>query len=88
MGLVLKRFDEITELAYIDYISEWEQDNEPIVPSASKRNGLSFEDLVKRWEYEESKGISVCGLIPSTLFLMVTDNDILNELQQRQRSFL
>lgn len=74
-GLILKRFDEITEFAYIDYISEWEQDYGDIVPSASKRNNMSFDDLLKKWAFEESEGISVCGLIPSTLFFMVDDND-------------
>ena len=75
MSYILKRFDEVTEFAYIDYISEWEQNYEPIVPSASKRNGMSFEELIKKWAFEESEGISVCGLIPSTLFFMVNDND-------------
>lgn len=75
MSFILKRFDEITEISYIDYISEWEQNNEPIVPSATKRNNMSFEDLLKKWAFEESEGISVCGLIPATLFFMVNDND-------------
>ena len=49
MSLKLLEYTKITENQYNNYIQEWEKSNELIVPSAIKRNGESFSNMMKKW---------------------------------------
>ena len=74
MHLTLVRYSEITEDQYLDYITEWEQNEEHIIPSASKRNNREFAQIMKKW-YEDETDIPLQnGFVPSTLFFLINDN--------------
>ena len=62
------------EQAYLDYISEWENSNEKIVPYAARREGMSFSDLLSRWEYESTENVRGKGFVPASLFFYIDDD--------------
>ena len=64
-----------TEKEYIDYITEWEAAGEKIVPSASKRDNMSFKELVNKWEEYESENMCEKGLVPSSIYFLVDDDE-------------
>ena len=63
------------EKEYIDYITEWEATGEKIVPSASKRANMSFKELVNKWEEYESENMYEKGLVPSSIYFLVDDDE-------------
>jgi predicted acetyltransferase len=72
------------EKEYIDYITEWEATGEKIVPSASKRDNMSFKELVNKWEEYESENMCEKGLVPSSIyFLMDEDKKIYGAIDIR-----
>lgn len=74
MTYKLIKFDEISESAYIDYISEWENNNEVIVPYAARREEASFVTLQARWQNDTTDAVRSSGFVPSTLFFLETEN--------------
>jgi len=62
------------EKEYIDYITEWEATGEKIVPSASKRDNMSFKELVNKWEEYESENMYEKGLVPSLIYFLMDDD--------------
>ncbi len=68
-------FTEVIEEEYINYIEEWEKANESIVPSASKRNNLSFNELKQQWLYHQTDAMFKEGFVPSTLYFLVYENN-------------
>lgn len=60
--------------AYIDYIEEWENRGEKIVPYAARRNGEVYEQVLLRWEGDESDAAFEKGFVPSTILFMVDEN--------------
>ena len=72
--------------AYIDYISEWEDSGEKIVPAASKRDGMSYEDLLENWEENKSEEELEKGFVPASLYFLIDENEkILGALHFRHR---
>ena len=69
----LIRFDEIKENQYIDYIQEWEREDELIVPAISARGTLNFFELMNRWKISETDEIYKIGFVPSTLYFLIDD---------------
>lgn len=63
------------ENAYIDYITEWEESGEEIVPFASKRNGLDYKELLYRWEVLSTDRAYDHGFVPSSLYFLVDENN-------------
>jgi predicted acetyltransferase len=63
------------ENQYIDYISEWENKAEKIVPSGAKRNGRDYKDLVEEWKINKTEKAYEQGFVPSTLYFLVDEND-------------
>ncbi|TVR55156.1 MAG: GNAT family N-acetyltransferase [Spirochaetaceae bacterium] len=67
---LLFRFSEIDEPGYVEYISEWERSGEVIVPSATRRDGRSFQKMMKKWVEDETDTAVERGLVPATLFFL------------------
>ena len=85
----LLRFDEIDELDYLIYIKEWEDSGEKIVPMASARAEISFDDFLKRMRKRETDKVREKGLVPATLYFLVDEKnkicgalDIIHELNE------
>ncbi len=90
----LLRFDEIDELDYLIYIKEWEDSGEKIVPMASARAEISFDDFLKRMRERETDEIRERGLVPATLYFLVDEKnkicgalDIRHELNEYLEKF-
>lgn len=90
----LLRFDEIDELDYLIYIKEWEDSGEKIVPMASARAEVSFDDFLKRMRERERDEIREKGLVPATLYFLVDEKnkicgalDIRHELNEYLEKF-
>lgn len=71
----LVEFTYILEEQYLSYIVEWEQTGENIVPSATKRNNLSFDELMQRWLSDKTDEAYKKGFVPSTLYFLVDENE-------------
>lgn len=71
----LVEFTNILEEQYLSYINEWEQTGEGIVPSATKRNNLSFNELIQKWHSDKTDESYKKGFVPSTLYFLVDDNE-------------
>ncbi len=72
------------EPRYDDYIREWEDLGEKIVPFASKRNDKSYKDLVNEWEQLATEKAYNLGLVPGTLYFLIGEsNNIYGALQIR-----
>jgi len=74
MTLKLVRYDEVSEENYIDYISEWELQKEKVIPSASRRDGHSFSEMMNKWKEDETDIPISKGFVPATLYFL-TDNN-------------
>ena len=90
----LLRFDEIDELDYLIYIKEWEDSGEKIVPMASAKAEVSFDDFLKRMRERETDEIREKGLVPATLYFLVDEKnkicgalDIRHELNEYLEKF-
>ena len=90
----LLRFDEIDELDYLIYIKEWEDSGEKIVPMASARAEISFDDFLKRMRERETDKVREKGLVPATLYFLVDEKnkicgalDIRHELNEYLERF-
>ena len=71
--MTLVRYNEIKESAYIEYISEWENDGKKIVPGASDRKGRPFEEMMIKWISNEEDIMYEKGLVPSTLYFLINN---------------
>lgn len=83
ISIKLLRFDEILEKGYLDYIEEWELSGEKIVPWASRREGLSFDNLIERWTRDEADEVYKNGFVPSTLYFLVDNERVLGAIHLR-----
>ncbi len=63
--------------SYIDYIAKWESTKEYIIPYASRRNGMSYKELLKSWRDGETIKAYTKGLVPATLYFLVDENNII-----------
>lgn len=75
MTVKLVDFKNISEQEYINYIEEWEQTGESIVPSATKRRNLSYNNLVIKWLYDQTDEVYKDGFVPSTLYFLVNEKE-------------
>ena len=90
----LLRFDEIDELDYLIYIKEWEDSGEKIVPMASARAEISFDDFFVIMRERETDKVREKGLVPATLYFLVDEKnkicgalDIRHELNEYLEKF-
>ena len=73
MSLKLVRYDEVSEENYIDYISEWETYQEEIIPTAVRRDGRPFSEMVNKWREDETDIPISKGFVPATLYFLIDD---------------
>jgi len=74
MTLKLVRYDEVIEENYIDYISEWELHEEKVIPSAARRDGHSFSEMMNKWKEDETDIPVSKGFVPATLYFLTDIN--------------
>jgi predicted acetyltransferase len=71
---IIQKYPVINESEYLEYIKEWENTGEKIVPSTTNRKHLSFDEMKKKWEMEETKEMYKLGFVPSTLYYFIENN--------------
>lgn len=69
----LVKYNEIDEKEYDLYMSEWEKNSETIVPLASSRGDLDFEQVQKKFHDRTLETVREKGFVPATLFFLVDD---------------
>jgi len=69
--MILVPYNKINKSAYIEYISEWENDGKTIILSASDRKGRTFEEMMSKWISNEEDIMYEKGLVPSTLYFLI-----------------
>ena len=67
----LVKFDEIGEEQFEEYIEEWGNEPQKIVPSSSERKNRTFHEMMNKWKNDEIDDVISRGLVPSTLFFSV-----------------
>lgn len=72
MKCELVRFDRVSASEYVDYIQEWENRGERVIPSSSRRDGRSFAEMSAKWRDDETAIAVQKGFVPSTLYFLVT----------------
>jgi predicted acetyltransferase len=70
----LVKYNEVSQKEYEDYITEWENAGEDIIPGASNPKGRSFDEMVNQWIYDETDAPYERGFVPGTLFFMVDEH--------------
>jgi predicted acetyltransferase len=86
MELRLIEYKDVLEFEYIDYIQEWESTKETIVPSATKRNRMSYIELMDKWTLDETDKKYELGFVPSTLYFLVNNQDRIFRTKKRCNS--
>lgn len=82
----LSRYDEIQESDYLDYIAEWEESGERIVPAATERRARDFGQVVEAWRLREAEETCGKGKVPATLYFLVGETGgILGAIDFRHR---
>ena len=66
----LLKYKEITEKQYIEYITDWEESKEKIIPGSTARKGRSFKDMKQLWKLHDSDEIRQQNLVPGTMFFL------------------
>jgi predicted acetyltransferase len=74
MNLKLIRYDEINEENFIEYISEWETHGETVIPSATRRDGRPFSEIMNKWREDETDIPVSKGFVPATLYFLIDNN--------------
>ncbi len=74
MSLNLVRYNEVSEEKYIDYISEWETHKEKVIPSATRREGRSFSEMMNKWREDETDIPISKGFVPATLYFLTDES--------------
>ena len=69
----LVKYNEIDEKEYDFYMTEWEKNVETIVPLASSRGDLDFEQVQKKFHDRTLETVREKGFVPATLFFLVDD---------------
>jgi len=66
----LKKYYEINEDQYIDYIEEWEHTGVRISPAQSARDNETYTELQVRWNEYESDTMKNRNMVPATLYFL------------------
>jgi len=69
--LKLVKYLEIHKNQYEEYIREWEESGENIVPYAATRMDKSFAELQEKWKEDETEIMYQKGFVPSTLYFLI-----------------
>lgn len=84
MELMLVKPSIILEREYEEYIKEWEEVGEKIVPYASRRHKDDFLQLLNHWQISETDLVREKALVPASLYFLVDkDNKIYGAIDLR-----
>lgn len=72
--LKLIKYSEINESEYISYIEEWEATGVRINPYATTRDGRPFDEMMGKWQWDESEVVREKDLVPATLYFLSDDS--------------
>lgn len=72
---------QITEKMYQDYLDAWS--NEKMVPYAVTLRADNFEAQMKRWDFEATDGIKSEGFVPSELYFLLDQEEIVGAIHLR-----
>lgn len=72
-GMTLKRPEEVSKEAYMDYINEWQESGERFIPSACGLRDMTYETWLR--ENILSRTMVKEGLVPATSFFLVDEAD-------------
>jgi len=61
------------EAAYCDYILEWEASGDKIVPYASSRRGMTYDELLADWKESKTDLVYKKGFVPASLYFLVDE---------------
>lgn len=59
---------------FLDYISEWEQEGDKIVPSATNRCGKAFNQLFREWSIDKTNVPYKKGFVPASLYFLINEH--------------
>lgn len=62
------------ERSYNDYTDEWEKAGENIIPTAAKREGKPFKQLVQEWGVQKTDRMYEQGWVPASLYFLIDEN--------------
>jgi predicted acetyltransferase len=62
------------EKEYNDYIDEWEQLGESIIPAASIRNNFNYKYLIEKWREQKTNKVYEQGFVPASIYFLVDEN--------------
>lgn len=62
------------EKEYNDYIDEWENAGEKIVPYASRKNNVDYKDLINNWGEQSTNKAREHGFVPASLYFLIDEN--------------
>lgn len=60
---------------YDNYIGEWEKSGEEIVPYASMRSIVGYEDLINCWKDRTTNKAYEEGFVPASLYFLIDENN-------------
>lgn len=61
--------------SYLEYINEWRDSKEKIVPMSADPNYLKFEDMLEKWDEESTDKVLARRLVPANTYFLVDDNN-------------
>lgn len=83
MGLKLVKYNKVHESGYLEYIREWENSGERIIPMASSRRKEDFQEQLNIWAVDETDEVYKKGFVPSTLYFLVHKKKVIGAIHFR-----
>lgn len=62
------------EKEYNNYIVEWKKSGEKIIPYASRKSMVNYEDLINCWKIQTTNKSYEDGFVPASLYFLVDEN--------------
>jgi predicted acetyltransferase len=74
--MIFKLIEPTLEMGkeYSDYMDEWEIAGEKIVPLASKRSIIGYENLIDCWRKQATNKAYEQGFVPASLYFLIDEN--------------
>lgn len=64
----------VMEKEYNNYIDEWDKSGEEIVPLASRRSIVGYENLINCWKEQSTNKAYEEGFVPASLYFLIDEN--------------
>lgn len=58
---------------YLQYIEEWEESGQKIVPYSSSRRGMDYEELMGDWAESKTDSVYEKGFVPASIYFLVDE---------------